>query len=159
MLARAPAGSLPARVAVDDRNDTGISAALKIVPFHTTPATTAIPSKTIRAFGSTAFASPGRVGGVFLGCFNSTPCTGVLTITVGNTVIGQRPSETISPDDGGIVHVSLTTAGQSMLVDAQGTSYPCAPPSPMPTTTPRPRPSASSDSARPSRFRPGCSRW
>src|SRR6202011_3890344 len=82
------------------------------------PPPPAIPR--VALFGGTGFVSSNGVGGIFLGCFGQHPCTGAMTVTVGHTVIASRPSETINPNDGGIVHITLTGTGRSLLAHARG---------------------------------------
>jgi hypothetical protein len=80
--------------------------------------TTTTVSSTLGLFGHTAFVAPQGVGGIFLGCIGGTTCTGKMTITRSGVTLGQRQHFTISANNGGIVHYSLNTLGQSLLRSA-----------------------------------------
>jgi phosphodiesterase/alkaline phosphatase D-like protein len=76
--------------------------------------TAAAPSR-LGIFGHTAFADQHGVGGVFLGCFGTSGCTGALTLSRSGQTLGTRPSFAIGANDGGFVHVTLNGTGQSLL--------------------------------------------
>jgi hypothetical protein len=77
----------------------------------------------VKIFGRTAFVSPGGIGGVFVGCFVSrAACAGSLRLAVGReakTVIASRGAFSIGSGAGGIVHLSLTRKGRSLLARAR----------------------------------------
>jgi hypothetical protein len=70
-------------------------------------------------FGHTAFVSPSRIVGVFTGCFGAHTCTGSMKWTANGVLIGQRSSFTIGSDGGGIVHVTMNSAGRTRLAHAR----------------------------------------
>jgi phosphodiesterase/alkaline phosphatase D-like protein len=72
-------------------------------------------ASSLRLFGQTGFVAPQGVGGVFLGCIGGTTCTGKMTLQRNGATLGQRLRFTIGSDDGGIVHYTLSTTGQSLL--------------------------------------------
>jgi hypothetical protein len=47
-----------------------------------------------------------------------------VTISAGGTVIGHRSAAQIVGDDGGIVHISLTQAGEKLVAGARGNQLP-----------------------------------
>lgn len=73
----------------------------------------------VALFGHTAFTSPSHVLGVFVGCFGASTCSGSLTITASGRVIARRSSFTATPNNGGIVHLSLNRTGQVLLSRAR----------------------------------------
>jgi hypothetical protein len=80
--------------------------------------TTTMPppsASTLSLLVHTGFVSPEGLGGVFLACIGGTTCTGELTIARGGVTLAQRLRFTIGPNDGGIVHYSLSATGQSLL--------------------------------------------
>jgi phosphodiesterase/alkaline phosphatase D-like protein len=67
-------------------------------------------------FGKTSFADQHGVGGVFLGCFGTVGCGGKsVTFTRSGQTLAERDGFTIGANDGGFVHVTLNTLGQSLL--------------------------------------------
>jgi len=78
---------------------------------------TATTSSTLGLYGQTAFVSPGGVAGVFVACIGPASCTGSLTITHSGTTIGSRSKFTLAANDGGFVHVTLTSAGRGLVAD------------------------------------------
>ncbi|MGI8411704.1 MAG: hypothetical protein ACR2LV_03155 [Solirubrobacteraceae bacterium] len=71
-------------------------------------------------FGHTAFASPRRVVGVFVGCFAAKQCVGQATITNEHQTIGTRHRYVIAGETVGVVHIALTRAGAKALSRARG---------------------------------------
>jgi len=69
----------------------------------------------VKLFGHLGYVSPAGIAGLFIGCFGSDPCTGTLTIRQDGRTIARRASETIGPDDGGIVHVKLIASARRAL--------------------------------------------
>jgi phosphodiesterase/alkaline phosphatase D-like protein len=76
--------------------------------------TTTSPTR-LAFFGRTSFADQHGVGGVFLGCFGTSRCTGSLTLSRSGKVLGTRSAYAINANDGGFVHVTLNALGQSLL--------------------------------------------
>jgi phosphodiesterase/alkaline phosphatase D-like protein len=77
--------------------------------------TAATPTR-IAFFGKTSFADQHGVGGVFLGCFGTTGCTGTsVTFSRSGKVLATRTKFTLGSNDGGFVHVTLNALGQSLL--------------------------------------------
>lgn len=66
-------------------------------------------------FGHTAFTSPSRVTGIFLGCLGTSACQGSLRLSRAGTPLGGRRSFHISAQDGGIIHVTLSDLGARLL--------------------------------------------
>ncbi len=71
-------------------------------------------------FGQTAFTDQHGVGGVFVACIGTTPCTGSLTLARSGKQLGARPKYTLKANDGSFVHVTLNALGQRLL-RARGT--------------------------------------
>jgi phosphodiesterase/alkaline phosphatase D-like protein len=76
--------------------------------------TTGSTTSKLKFFGHTAFVAPQGVGGIFLGCFGETTCTGKLTLLHNGATIAQRMHFTITPGNGGIVHYTLNSLGRSL---------------------------------------------
>ena len=76
--------------------------------------TTGSIASNLKFFGHTAFVDPGGVGGIFLGCFGETTCTGKMTLLHDGVTIAQRLHFTIAPGNGGIVHYRLNSLGRSL---------------------------------------------
>jgi hypothetical protein len=122
-LAHARGRPIGARLTVADLDGGGESTLVRLVPLTTSgraPTSTTTGSGSVHIFGPSAFVSPQGAAGVSLGCFGDKPCTGRMTVSVGNRVIGERRTETIGPRTAGIVHVPLSTAGQSTVRHAPG---------------------------------------
>jgi len=66
-------------------------------------------------FGHTAFTSPSRVTGIFLGCLGASACQGSLRLERAGTALGGRRSFHIAAQDGGIIHVTLSELGARLL--------------------------------------------
>ncbi len=79
--------------------------------------TTAPPpsSSQLELFGHTAFVSPQGVGGIFVGCFGQSNCTGSMQLSRSGVTLGQRGLFTVTADNGGIVHFTLSSLGQQLL--------------------------------------------
>ncbi len=77
------------------------------------------PSR-LALFGNTAFVSPSHVFGVFVGCIGSLQCTGSMKVLRSGKVIGSRTTFFVAGNDGGIVHLTLNSAGRSALAHAPG---------------------------------------
>jgi hypothetical protein len=79
--------------------------------------TTAPPpsSSQLELFGHTAFVSPQGVGGVFVGCFGQSNCTGSMKLSRSGVTLGRRGLFTVTADNGGIVHFTLSSLGQQLL--------------------------------------------
>jgi hypothetical protein len=79
--------------------------------------TTAPPpsSSQLELFGHTAFVSPQGVGGIFVGCFGQSNCTGSMQLSRSGVTLGQRGLFTVTVDNGGIVHFTLSSLGQQLL--------------------------------------------
>jgi hypothetical protein len=119
-------GHLDATAHAADVDGPSANAALTLVPFGTggTAASTTAGSaaaaattirSTVKLFGHTGFVSRDGTAGIFLGCFGTHTCAGQMTIHAGHTLIGGRGSIFVAPNDGGIVHLTLTPTGQSLL--------------------------------------------
>jgi hypothetical protein len=72
-------------------------------------------SSRLGLFGTSAFVSPHGVAGVFVGCFGSSTCTGSLRISRSGVTLGQRARFTVKANDGGIVHLTLSSLGSRLL--------------------------------------------
>jgi hypothetical protein len=111
-------------VRVADVDGPQASAQVDLVPFGTAAGisgvarafSAAAPSR-IEIFGHTGFVNPGGTTGVFLGCFGATECAGAMTLTAGGTVVGGRGAFYVSPNDGGIVYVTLRANGLRLLAE------------------------------------------
>jgi len=66
-------------------------------------------------FGHTAFTSPSRVTGIFLGCLGASACQGSLRLARAGTALGGRRSFHIAAQDGGIIHVTLSELAARLL--------------------------------------------
>lgn len=97
-------------------NDQGKSSSGKDATFTT--ATPAPAASRLALFGHTAFVSPSRIFGVFVGCFGAQRCSGNMTVTASGRVIGHRSLYLVGANDGGIVHVILNRAGRRLLAHA-----------------------------------------
>jgi len=73
----------------------------------------------LKFFGRTAFVAPQGVGGIFMGCIGQTTCSGKMTISHNGTTIAQRQHFTIGPNNGGVVHYTLTGLGRSLQQSAR----------------------------------------
>jgi hypothetical protein len=121
-LSRAIRASLasPARVSVQIVYAGGskTSSSLTLIPFgRIRPMDTAIASSAasrIAAFGHTGFLSRTGIAQAFLGCFGTRACTGSITLTVGRTVVADRPSFRISGDNGALVRIPLSSSGRAL---------------------------------------------
>jgi hypothetical protein len=69
----------------------------------------------LRPFGHTAFVSPEGVVGVFVACLGQNPCSGSLVIARNGVEIGRRASFFIGAQDGGFVHLPLSSLGRSLV--------------------------------------------
>jgi hypothetical protein len=74
----------------------------------------ATPSR-VGLFGRTAFMSPSGVAGIMVGCIGGSSCTGSLTLSRSGATLGQRLSFVIASNDGGFVHVQLTSLGKRLV--------------------------------------------
>jgi hypothetical protein len=72
-------------------------------------------SSLLELFASTAFVSPRGVGGFFVGCFGQASCTGSIRISRSGVTLGQRALFSVNADNGGIVHLTLTSLGEQLL--------------------------------------------
>jgi hypothetical protein len=72
-------------------------------------------SSQLELFGHTAFVSPQGVGGIFVGCFGQSTCTGSMKLSRSGVTLGQRGRFTVTADNGGIVHFTLSSLGQQLL--------------------------------------------
>ena len=72
-------------------------------------------SSQLELFGHTAFVSPQGVGGIFVGCFGQSTCTGSMKLSRSGVTLGQRGLFTVTADNGGIVHFTLSSLGQQLL--------------------------------------------
>jgi phosphodiesterase/alkaline phosphatase D-like protein len=72
-------------------------------------------SSRLGLFGHTAFVAPQGVGGIFVGCFGQGTCRGSMRLSRSGVTLAQRRLFTITPDNGGIVHFSLSSLGQRLL--------------------------------------------
>jgi hypothetical protein len=78
--------------------------------------TAAAPSSSrLGLFGHTAFVAPQGVGGIFVGCFGQGNCAGSMRLSRSGVTLGQRGLFTITANNGGIVHFSLSSLGQRLL--------------------------------------------
>lgn len=77
------------------------------------------PSR-LALFGQTAFVSPTHVFGVFVGCLGPLQCTGSMKVVRSGKVIGSRSKFFVAGNDGGIVHLTLNSAGRSAQAHAPG---------------------------------------
>jgi hypothetical protein len=77
----------------------------------------------LHLFGHTAFVSRHRVVGVFTGCLGDRPCVGSLRWTANGTVIGSRSFFAIKPNGGGIIHVTMNSAGRRLLARVNGRHF------------------------------------
>jgi hypothetical protein len=65
--------------------------------------------------GHTAFVSPRGVGGIFVGCYGQTTCKASMVLSRSGVTLGRRALFYVAPDNGGIVHFSLSSLGQRLL--------------------------------------------
>ena len=72
-------------------------------------------SSRVALFGHLGFVSPSGIAGVFVGCFGPKACVGKLTVKQDGVTVGRRDLEVIAADDGGIVHVQLSSAARRAL--------------------------------------------
>ncbi len=79
--------------------------------------TTLAPSSASRlaAVGHTAFVSPAGVGGIFVGCFGQSKCTGTIALSRSGATLAKRGLFSVAADNGGIVHFTLSSLGQRLL--------------------------------------------
>jgi hypothetical protein len=79
--------------------------------------TTGSPAGTsrLRLFGHTAFVSPSGVAGIFVACIGDSKCIGHMKISRSRITLGQRSLFTLGSNDGGFVHLQLTSLGTRLL--------------------------------------------
>jgi hypothetical protein len=80
--------------------------------------TTLAPSPSasrLAAVGHTAFVSPAGVGGIFVGCFGQSKCTGSMAVSRSGVTLAKRGLFSVAADNGGIVHFTLSSLGQRLL--------------------------------------------
>jgi hypothetical protein len=123
LLARAPGRRLSVQVTVRDASGTTATTTLNLVSFFTSgrgPHRSLSKSSTLRIFGATDFVSFGWVGGVLAGCFASSPCPLMTTITVGRSTIARTAPQALGANALGYLLFTLTPQGHAMLARAHG---------------------------------------
>jgi hypothetical protein len=123
LLARARGRRLPVRVSVQDSTGARASTTLTLVPFKSSgvgPRRGLVRSAGVRVVGLTDFVSNGWVGGILAGCYGSTPCHAMTTVSVGRTVIARTGNEFLGANELGYLMFRLTAAGHAMLARAPG---------------------------------------
>jgi arylsulfotransferase ASST len=71
-------------------------------------------------FGSSAFVSPGALGGLPVGCYSTRPCHLSATVTSGSTVLARTGSQYYAPNTGGLLFFRLSPGARTMLAHSAG---------------------------------------
>jgi hypothetical protein len=65
--------------------------------------------------GHTGFVSPSGLAEVFLGCFGTQNCTGMISLTKGPTTLASHHGTLVTADNGALVHIPLDADGRKLL--------------------------------------------
>lgn len=127
MLGRARDQQLNVTANVRNSDGASTSSGITLTPFGTggkSPAYTSQHTPGLQLYARTSFANSSGFGGVFAGCFSSSPCHATTTVTAGKTVIAQSGKEFIGANDYAMLLYQLTSAGKSMMLHDSGNQLP-----------------------------------